>query len=66
MDASHATLESFMHCVNIEQIKDDLIQTGLLDKPASTDKSLQVTPSMKKNTCVFLEKAAQKTYIDVL
>ena len=66
MDACHVALENFLHCVNIEQIKDDLISTGLLDKPSTTDKSLQVTPSMKKNTCMFLEKAAQKTYIDVL
>ena len=58
MEACHVTLESFLQCVNIEQIKDDLISTGLLDKPSTTDKSLQVTPSMKKNTCVFLEKAA--------
>ena len=66
MDTCHAALESFLNCINIEQMKDDLISTGLLDKPATTDKSLQVTPSMKKNTCVFLEKAAQQTYIDVL
>ena len=59
MEACHQALESFLNCVNIEQIKDDLISTGLLDKPSTTDKSLQVTPSMKKNTCVFLEKAAQ-------
>lgn len=66
MDACHVALENFLHCVNIEQIKDDLIFTGLLEKPSNTDKSLQVTPSMKKNTCLFLEKAAQRTYIDVL
>ena len=66
MDASHAALENFLFCLNIESVKDDLISPGLQDKPSTTDKALQVTPSMKKNTCVFLEKAVQKTYIDVL
>lgn len=49
-------LESFMQCINIEGLKDDLIGTGLSDK----------APSVKKNTCTFLEKLIQKTYIDVL
>jgi len=57
-DESLVVLDNFLNCFNIESVKDDLISTGLQDKPSSTDKSLQVTPSMKKNTCVFLEKAA--------
>lgn len=47
--------------MNLEGMKDEIIGSGL--RGSST---LQVTPSMKKNVCAFIEKAVSKTYIDVL
>jgi hypothetical protein len=45
-----------MLCVSLEFVKDELITNGLFDK----------APSVKKNTCLFIEKFVQETYIDVL
>ena len=56
IDDTQISLEAFLLSVNLETIKEELISNGLGDK----------APSVKKNTCSFLEKAAQKTYIDVL
>lgn len=56
VDDSHLSLEQFILCANIEGLKEQLIGVGLSDK----------APSVKKNTCLFLEKLVQKTYIDVL
>lgn len=44
-----------MLCTNLENILQDLI-TGLQDK----------APSVKKYVCLFIEKTAQETYIDIL
>ena len=45
-----------MLCVSLEFVRDELITNGLFDK----------APSVKKNTCLFIEKFVQETYIDVL
>ena len=56
VDNTHIALEAFMQCVSIEVLKEDLISTGLQEK----------APSVLQNSCTFLEKLVQKTYIDVL
>lgn len=56
IDDTRDALTNFMLCVDIEKVKEDLIGIGLTDK----------APTVKRNTCAFLEKAVQQTYIDVL
>lgn len=56
IEETHAALEAFQDCTNIEALKDEFIDTGLKD----------ASPSVRKQTCLFLEGMVQKTYIDVL
>lgn len=49
-------LDLFLNCINLEIILPDII-AGLSDKGV---------PTVKKNICLFIDKAAQITYIDVL
>jgi hypothetical protein len=51
----HAVFEYFIDCTTLEFILPEVID-GLSDK----------LPTVKKHTCAFLEKIAQKTYIDEL
>lgn len=48
-------LDLFLDCTNLEHIQEEII-SGLGDK----------APTIKINLCLFLEKAIQVTYIDVL
>ena len=58
IDETHIVLDNFMLCTNLESMKDELLSTAFSEKTTS--------PLVKKNICIFLEKAIQKTYIDVL
>lgn len=51
----NAVLENFLVCTNIENISSEII-ASLSDK----------SPLVKRQICLFIEKAAEKTYIDVL
>lgn len=54
-DDVNAVLENFLLCTNIENISSEIV-ASLSDK----------SPLVKRQVCLYLEKAAQKTFIDVL
>jgi len=49
IDETHIVLESFLLCTSLEAMKDELLSTAFSEKTTS--------PLLKKNVCVFLEKA---------
>jgi hypothetical protein len=49
IDETHIVLESFLLCSNLEAMKDELLSTAFSEKTTS--------PLLKKNMCIFLEKA---------
>jgi cytoskeleton-associated protein 5 len=55
IEETNITLTNFLLCTNLENLLPELV-------PAFTDKA----PSVKKNVCDYISKAAQETYIDAL
>ena len=49
IDETHIVLDNFMLCTSLEAMKDELLATAFSEKTPS--------PLVKKNICIFLEKA---------
>ena len=55
VEEAHAVFEKFIDSTSLEVILNEIV-AGIADK----------APTIKRNTCIFLEKIVQRTYIDEL